>query len=358
MSALDLRERMCRRIAHEGPLSLAAYMEMALGDPAHGYYMTRDPLGAAGDFTTAPEISQLFGELIGAWLVALAETRTAAPRIHLVELGPGRGTLMADILRVLRLRPALVGAVTLHLVETSPVLRAVQQRTLAGSSVAWHARLDEVPGDAPLLLVANEFLDALPVHQFERTADGWRERGVGLDGAGQLGPVLIGTAMPPVPAAHAHRPQGAVVEWRPEAETVARAIGRRIVAQGGAALLLDYGYEGPAAGDTFQALKDHAPVDPFAAPGEADLTAHVDFSAIAEAARGTGARVDGPTPLGLFLERLGIDARADALARSNPAAAPAIAAARRRLTGAEGMGSLFKAMALTPPHDGAPPGFR
>jgi NADH dehydrogenase [ubiquinone] 1 alpha subcomplex assembly factor 7 len=336
-----LRDEIVALIRAEGPLSVARFMELALGHPTLGYYMTRDPFGAAGDFTTAPEISQMFGELIGLRLAQAWFDIGSPPRVILAEAGPGRGTLMADALRAAKAVPGFRAATELHLVETSPALRTVQAETLRDAAPCWHARLSDLPADAPVLLVANEFLDALPVHQFERRNGAWHERLVGeQDGALRFG-------LSPTPEASLTRdaPEGAVLEVSPAALAAVADIAARIVRQGGAALLVDYGHAG-GFGDTLQALHAHAFADPLAAPGEADLTAHVDFAAMAAAARQAGARVEGPVEQGPFLLSLGLAARTERLMAAAPAKAAEIAAARDRLTEMTptGMGRLFKVL--------------
>ncbi|TCT08229.1 class I SAM-dependent methyltransferase [Aquabacter spiritensis] len=348
-------------IAAEGPMPLARYMALCLGHPRHGYYLTRDPLGAAGDFVTAPEVSQMFGELLGLWAVATWQQMGMPSAFRLVELGPGRGTLMADALRAARLVPQFGAAARIHLVETSPVLRARQKTALAPIAPDWHDRLEDVP-PGPMVLLANEFFDALPVSQFVRGPDGWHERRVGLDGAGRL---VFGADPRPSPmaAALARRvppphPPGAVLE-APESGAAA-AVAARLAREGGAALVIDYGYRGPLLGDTFQALRGHRFVDPLEAPGEADLTAHVDFAALARAATGAGARAFGPLPQGEFLMRLGIVQRAERLQQgTNASQRKAILSALARLagTGKDEMGVLFKVVCLCDPGLGAPPGF-
>ncbi len=339
-------------------MPLPEYMALCLGHPRHGYYMTRDPLGVRGDFTTAPEVSQMFGELLGAW-AADTWMRLGGPApFALVELGPGRGTLMADALRATARVPGFHAALTLHLVETSPVLRAKQAEALSPFTPTWHDRLSDVP-PGPMILLANEFFDALPIRQFVRGDRGWGERKVGLDADGRLAWVLDprpGAAL--VPASLRHTPPGGVVEVCPAAGAVAAEIGARLAAAPGAALIVDYGYAGPAVGDTLQALKRHAGVDPLAEPGEADLTAHVDFTALAESARAAGAAVHGPVTQGDLLERLGLSLRAQALKRlASPAQAGDIDAAANRLAGEQQMGRLFKAVAMTSPGAPVPAGF-
>jgi SAM-dependent MidA family methyltransferase len=348
-----LHEIIAARIGAEGPMPLSEFMALCLMHPAHGYYATRDPLGVAGDFTTAPEISQMFGEVIGLTL-AQAWTDQGAPGLFtLAELGSGRGTLMADILRATRAVPGFHAALSVHLVETSPALRAAQAETLGRDDVTWHESVDDLP-DAPLYAVANEFFDALPVRQAERAeGDLWRERCVGLqDGALTLGLSEAG----PLPAL-AHRLEetrpGDVVEFSAPAQAVAATLGARIEARGGIAVIVDYG-DWRSLGDTFQAVKDHKPVDPFASPGEADLTAHVDFEALALAAPCAHSRL---TPQGVFLERLGITQRAQTLAKGlRDEALNRHIAAHRRLTHPQEMGTLFKAMALYPEGAAPPPG--
>lgn len=365
MSALEALIR--RRIAQQGPMPLAEYMGLCLGHPAHGYYATRDPLGAAGDFTTAPEVSQMFGELLGLWLARVWQEMGAPSRVVLAELGPGRGTLMADALRAAERVPGFLLAAEPWLVETSPALRARQAETLAGRGARWADRAEALP-EGPLLLVANEFFDALPVRQLVRARGRWRERVVGLEGERLV--LGLGAVVPWEEEA----PKGATRELRPAAEGVGRWLGARLAATGGGAVIVDYGYFSCPAegGDTFQAVRGHAYADPLDAPGEADLTAHVDFAALARAAQEGGAQVWPAVTQGLFLERLGVTERARALARAASAApaspgpcaeaasvadpVEAIIAAHRRLTHPEEMGELFKVLALTGPGQPRPPG--
>jgi NADH dehydrogenase [ubiquinone] 1 alpha subcomplex assembly factor 7 len=343
-------------IEAEGPLSVARYMALALHHPQHGYYRKADPIGSSGDFTTAPEIGQVFGELLG---LALAQTWLDQGRqpARLVELGPGRGTLMADLLRATAAVPGFREAIAVHLVEPSPVLRVLQE-ALLGPVATWHERLDEVPDDRPLLLLANEVMDALPVHQLEARDGAWRERLIGIDDEGRLGfllapgPSPLSLRLPPAGSV----PEGAVTELGPQREALAAEIARR-VARGGCALIVDYGeaFAGPT-GDTLQAVRAHAPWPVLEAPGEADITSHVDFAALARAAE--GAAVLGPVRQGVLLGRLGIDARTEGLsARARPDQREALLSARRRLTDPDGMGGLFEALALVPPWAPPPPGF-
>jgi SAM-dependent MidA family methyltransferase len=349
-------------IAADGPIPVAHYMRLALCHPVHGYYMTRDPFGARGDFVTAPEISQMFGELIGLWAATVWPLMGAPEDVRLVELGPGRGTLMADMLRAVAVVPAFRAALSAHLVEVSPVLRRRQQETLAGLGVPmdWHTDAAEVP-DGPLIVVANEFFDALPVHQAMKAADGWHERMVGLDRdrlAFGLNPEPVrglDAALPPRIRAAAN---GALCEWRDD-RPLAELAGR-LVAYGGAMLVIDYGHSESGVGETLQALSRHGYADPLASPGEADLTAHVDFRALGRSAATAGARVHGPVTQGEFLRRLGIAERAAQLsAKATAKQAAGIEAALARLTasGPTGMGELFKAIAFSDPNIGTLPGF-
>ncbi len=348
-----LAERLAARIRASGPMTLAEYMAECLLDPRHGYYATRDPLGAAGDFTTAPEMSQMFGELAGLCLAQSWLDQGAPAPFALAELGPGRGTLMADIWRATRRVPGFHAAARVHLVEASPTLRAVQAQTLRKLPASWHDSADDLP-QAPLWLVANEFFDALPIRQFQRAGGSWRERVVGL----QDGALSLGLTDPVAPVDLADRlndiPEGGIVEICPAAAPVMAAIESRIAARGGAALIIDYG-EWDSRGDTFQALRNHAFADPFAEPGAADLTAHVDFRALARSA--PRLRASALTPQGIWLERLGIGQRASRLAQSlHGAALESHLAATRRLTDPSEMGSLFKVLALVAADSPLPPG--
>jgi SAM-dependent MidA family methyltransferase len=344
-------------IAVEGPMSVARYMALCLGHPAHGYYMRRDPLGAQGDFVTAPEISQVYGELLGLWCVDTWSRMGSPTSFVLAELGPGRGTLMADMLRAARVVPNFAAAASLHLVETSPVLRERQRDTLAASGLTprWHDSPETLP-PGPAVIVANEFFDALPVRQFVRAVDGWRERLVGHDGEGRR---IFGLSPDPAPGVEVEAPPGTVIEVGEAAYALAASLAGRISTQGGALLAVDYGHVRPGFGETFQAVRAHRPADPLAEPGEADLTAHVDFSALARAASRAGARVHGPVPQGEFLVALGARERAEVLARrAAPGQAEAVLSGVERLVGPgpAGMGDLFKVLAITAP-DVAPAGF-
>ncbi|MGP1256108.1 MAG: class I SAM-dependent methyltransferase [Kiloniellales bacterium] len=353
-----LSERLARRIRAQGPLSVAEYMTACLFDPAEGVYTRADPLGASGHFTTAPEISQMFGELLGLWAGACWQAQGEPSQCLLVELGPGRGTLMADALRALRLLPAFTAAAEIVLVEASPRLRAVQQQALAGQEVLWADTLEELP-EAPIFLLANEFFDALPIRQYLKLPEGWAERRVGLDEKERfqwvLGPRLPGHP-PGLTPAKLTAPVGALVEACTAAEAIVGEIGRRLQMSGGAALLVDYGYFPSGPGETLQALARHETADPLDAPGAADLTAHVDFQALAFAAAGVTAH--GPMEQGRLLQALGVEARAEALkAKATPQQAGEIDSALRRLVAPDQMGRLFKALALTADSAPLPPGF-
>lgn len=342
-----LAERLARAITLAGPIPLSQFMGAA---NAH-YYATRDPLGSRGDFVTAPEISQMFGELIGLWLADLWD-RAGRPAARYVELGPGRGTLAADALRAMS-RAGLTPPV--DLVETSPTLRAAQAERVPQAE--WHLDLVGLPDDAPLLIVANEFFDALPIRQLVATGAGWRERLVACQDTLFL-PIVGDRSFDMIIPPHLRdAPPGSILETSPAAVAMLRALAARLLAQGGAALIIDYGYEGPAIGDTLQAVRGHQFANPFEAPGEADLTAHVDFATLKEAAEAEGLVVHGPVTQRDFLGTLGIDARAVALAKASPERAEGIAADRDRLVASDQMGELFKVIALTAPGWPAPAGF-
>ncbi len=361
MTALEaiLREM----ILESGPISLERYMALALGHPVHGYYRTKVAIGAEGDFITAPEISQMFGELIGLWCVEVWRLMGAPASFHLVELGPGRGTLMSDALRAARIAPDFLAALDVHLVEISLPLRERQRAALEGRGfkVAWHASVSEIP-PGPAIIIANEFFDALPVRHYLHRDGGWRERLVGLDEEGRL---TFGLGAAHETAIAAQGEPDDILEVGVAALRLMTQLGVRIVTQGGALLAIDYGYSEPARGETLQAVRGHKFVDPLADPGEADLTAHVNFTALARAAKGAGAAVHGPLPQGQFLTRLGIFERAAILERgATPEQAAAINKALDRLAGegpgfdvATDMARLFKVIAVTQREFDAPPGF-
>jgi SAM-dependent MidA family methyltransferase len=341
---LPLADRLASAMTVAGPMSVAQFMAAA---NAH-YYASRDPLGAAGDFVTAPEISQMFGELVGLWCADLWD-RAGRPAVAWVELGPGRGTLAADALRAMA-KAGLTPAV--HFVETSPTLRAAQADRVP--EAVWHDGVDTLPGDVALIVIANEFFDALPIRQLIRRDD-WHERLVACQDTLFL--PIAGKPIPAeiVPERFRDAPRGSIIEASPDAVAIARMLGRRIAAQGGAMLAIDYGYEGPTLGETLQAVRGHAFANPFADPGEHDLSAHVDFATLAAAAQAEGAVAWGPIAQRDLLGALGIDARTSALARAAPDRAEALVRDRARLM--EEMGTLFRALAITAPAWPAPAAF-
>lgn len=335
-----------RLIANTGPISLMHYM----GEANARYYASRDPLGAAGDFITAPEISQMFGEFVGLWLADIWMRGGSESPVHYVELGPGRGTLASDVLRTAR-RFGLTPHV--HLVESSITLKGLQLDAVP--EAIWHDDLSTVPMRGPILLVANEFLDALPVRQLVRTEHGWRETQVDCR-EGRFLPIAGFMPMDAaVPEERRDAPVGTVIETSPAMASVIYEVAGRLAEQQGAALFIDYGHDAPRTGSTLQAVRAHAKVDPFETPGEADLTAHVDFAALAAAAQARGCRWLGTVPQGRWLRELGIDARAAGLAAGAPDQAEAIEGQKQRLIGEDQMGALFKVMGLAGPDwpDGA-----
>ncbi|MBF0561049.1 MAG: SAM-dependent methyltransferase [Alphaproteobacteria bacterium] len=340
-------------IRAKGPIPVAAFMARAVS----AYYARGTGFGAAGDFTTAPEISQVFGELVGLWAAVVWRQMGAPAPVRLIELGPGRGTLMADFLRAVTVVPDFAAAIDLHLVETSPALRILQRRALGERVVAWHDRMAEVP-DGPALVVANEFFDALPIRQLVRAGDEWRERVVKWAGDGFVFALGDKVPDPPLaPAVHTSS-QGAIAELCPEGLALAAALGRRLVSHGGAALIIDYGPARSAAGDSLQAIRRHAYHPPLERPGEADLTAHVDFQALAEAARTEGAQAHGPVEQGDWLRQLGLGTRVRRLlAAAPPQKGTGILRAAHRLVDPAEMGTLFKVLALTAPSLSPVPGF-
>jgi NADH dehydrogenase [ubiquinone] 1 alpha subcomplex assembly factor 7 len=348
-----------QRIAADGPVPVSTFMQLA---NAH-YYATRDPFGAKGDFITAPEISQIFGELIGIWCAAMWSVMGRPDPVLLVELGPGRGTLMADALRALKIAPAFRAAARVHLVETSPLLRAAQERALqnTGVEITWHHNIGQLP-NGPALIIANEFFDALPVTHFVRTEKGWHERVIGLGDNGKLAFGLTPNRVPEllIPVPFKQAPAHTIAEISPDSQRIAHEVGARIKVQGGAALIFDYGYDRPGSGETLQAMRGHAFVDALAEPGEADLTAHVDFIALSDAAQRAGAATHGPVPQREFLLGLGILERSAMLMRqASLEDALTIESGTARLTDANptGMGALFKVLAVTQGGLPAPPGF-
>jgi NADH dehydrogenase [ubiquinone] 1 alpha subcomplex assembly factor 7 len=344
------------RIKRDGPIDLATYMQEALAHPEHGYYTTRQAIGSGGDFTTAPEVSQLFGELIGLWIVDCWQQMGSPTPINLIEPGPGRGTLMFDAIRAIHRVSTM--APNVHLVETSPRLIAMQQEKLEAT---WHHTIDTVP-QGPFILVANEFFDALPIHQFEKTAKGWTQAVVDASPSGNalkrgLRPCDTPTLTAP-PDEFDQAPEGAIVESCPDAESFTTSITERLQRDIGTALFIDYGYATPAFGDSLQALYEGAYADPFAQPGHADLTSHVNFSALATIAKEANIDVHGPVEQGFFLDQLGIQIRAQALKRSaNADQSREVDMAVERLTAPVQMGTLFKMFAISSAPEFQPAGF-
>lgn len=343
-----------RLIKTTGPMPVWRYMELCLTHPTHGYYVSRDPLGREGDFITAPEVSQMFGELLGLWAASVWRAIGSPPQVRLIELGPGRGTMMADALRALRVLPPLYQAISVHMVEINQMLQDKQKATLSGvRNIQWHAGIDEVP-PGPSIILANEYFDVLPVHQVVKRATGWHERVIEIDSNGKL---AFGAAAEPLPRFEVllpplvrEAPVGAVFEWRRDAEIM--KIASRVRDDGGAALIIDYGHLRSDAGDTFQAIARHSFADPLKNPGQADVTAHVDFQALGRAAEDVGARVHGPVPQGEFLKRLGIETRAVTLmAKATHEVSEDISEALKRLvgTGRSSMGSMFKVIGISDP---------
>jgi len=351
------------RIARDGPMPVSAFMTLCLYDPDHGYYLHRDPLGAAGDFITAPEVSQMYGEMLGLWAAEVWQEMGAPDVVQLVELGPGRGTMMLDALRAARAAPEFRRAVRVHLIEVSPALQQRQAETLRDVGdvpVRWHKALGDVPA-GPAIILANEFFDALPVHQAERRPSGWHERQIAVNAGGELAftlsPEPLNDFKSYLPASVAKAPIGQIFEWRSDRWATDVALRMR---EGGVALVIDYGHATSSTGDTFQAVRSHRYASPLAMPGHTDLTAHVDFAALAQAATAAGARVHGPVEQGVLLKRIGIETRTRALQGAIPEdKRGAVEAELTRLVGAgaANMGTLFKAIAISAPHIGNLPGF-
>ena len=343
--------RLTQRIRCDGPISVAEFMETALGDADGGYYTTRDPFGAAGDFTTSPEISQVFGELIGLWCANTWQNMGAPTDFALIELGPGRGTLMADALRALRMVPACRAAARLHLVETSPVLRQIQQTTLRGENITWHTELPDL-GGAPAIFIANEFFDALPVQQFIKSDGQWCERVVTLDDTHNRFCFDINRRHR-LPAQDVTQQlkdakDGAIFEYAPAVQSMVSDLSLQLLENGGAGLIIDYGYTHHSIGQTLQAVRKHRLIDPLDTPGDCDLTAHVDFQLVAETARAAGTKCWGPIDQEVFLKKLGIIERMNTLlTRANVIQAHNIRTAVTRLIAPAQMGTLFKVLAIT-----------
>ena len=350
---MSLKARLQAQISAFGPMSIAQYMGLCLHDPKDGYYAAHPKLGAEGDFLTAPLTSQMFGELLGLWTIAVWESLGCPEQLSLIEIGPGDGTLMSDLLRATRLAPQMVKGLDVTLVETSAPLTLIQQQRLAGAPIRWVTRLDEVTGDGPVILIANEVLDCLPARQFIRTATGWAERMVGLTDEGDL---TFGLSPRPVEGLFPAAPQGAVLELSAAQEAMSAEIAALIATRGGAGLLIDYGRDTEGFGDTLQALRSHQKHGPLDHPGLDDLTIHADFPAALEAAQAQGVDV-AITPQGAFLQRLGIVARAESLAKTRPDQDAIIERQLERLIAPDQMGDLFKVAGLWSKDLPQPPGF-
>lgn len=346
---LSLAEQIDAQIRATGPMSIATYMGLCLSHPRHGYYAVGRPIGAHGDFITAPEISQMFGELIGFFIVNLWQQMGEPQSFTLLELGPGRGTLIEDALRAASRADGFENALHLQLFESNALLKGEQEKRLGNWSPYWASEIDAVSDD-PLFVVANEFFDALPLRQYVKTDDGWHERLVGLsEGTRSFGlsPTPIAESAAP-PEVHGAYP-GEVLELSPAAADTMQRLARKVAVQGGAILAIDYGYAETQAGETLQAVRRHAFADPLEAPGETDISAHVNFDVLAEAARAAGLATAPLAEQGDWLLRLGLGERAKALARANPAEAGNIARAVERLTAPEQMGRLFKVLCAHSP---------
>jgi NADH dehydrogenase [ubiquinone] 1 alpha subcomplex assembly factor 7 len=343
-----LAEKIAAHIRTAGPITVADYMALCLADREFGYYMRREPFGRTGDFVTAPEVSQIFGELIGLWTIAVWEMMGGPRPFVLAELGPGRGTLMADLLRTARIKPDFLAAADIHLVEISPRLREIQNATLAPSKLAvhWHNDIEDIP-KGPTIFIANEFFDALPIRQFQWIEKQWTERMIGLSAGGGLafGLAPVEQRPPGVPL-----PEGSIIEASPSGKAAMTTIADCLKRHNGAALIVDYGSAQPGTGSTLQAVRAHKYDDPLATPGEADVTAHVDFAALARAAAAAGATPRALMGQGEFLIRLGLVDRANVLGRGkDKKTRDAIAAGIERLAAPKAMGTLFKVLAISAP---------
>jgi len=356
-AAVPLAERLRERIMREGPISVADYMQACLADEREGYYSSRQPIGAAGDFVTSPEVSQIFGELLGLWAVAVWQSMGEPRSIVVAELGPGRGTLIADAARAWRGVKQFAGCVSLALIEMSPVLREMQRKTLhaAHQPIQWCETIDELPRGRPLIVIANEFIDALPIRQLVHRGGAWRERRIGLGQDGRFafvdGAIVKGDTLPSAP-------DGEILEMRPATGPLLASLAARASEAPLAALFIDYGHAMSGLGDTLQAVRRHRYADPLTSPGETDLTAHVDFAALKLGSEGLGLRAYGPMPQGEFLLRLGLSERRDRLLEAaRPEQRELIASGAARLADPSQMGVLFKVLALASDGLAPPPPF-
>ena len=350
---MSLKARLQAQISAFGPISVVQYMGLCLHDPKDGYYAAHPKLGEEGDFLTAPLTSQMFGELLGLWTIAVWESLGCPKQLSLIEIGPGDGTLMSDLLRAARLAPQMVKGLDVTLVETSAPLTLIQQQRLADAPIRWVTRLDEVEGDGPVILIANEVLDCLPARQFIRTATGWAERMVGLNDGGDL---TFGLSPRPVEGLFPPAPQGAVLELSAAQEAFSAEVAALIATRGGAGLLIDYGRDTEGFGDTLQALRSHQKYGPLDHPGLDDLTIHADFPAVLKAAQAQGVEV-AITSQSAFLQRLGIVTRAERLAKARPDQSAIVERQLERLIAPDQMGNLFKVAGLWSKDLPQPPGF-
>lgn len=354
----SLEDRLKTLIKTQGSISVARYMAACLYDPEGGYYVTRGKLGRDGDFITAPEVSQMFGEMLGLWAVQTWMDMGSPAEFNLVELGPGKGTLMADALRAAHVSDAFTQAANITLVESCEPLKTAQRAALAGHKVNWVSRIGDIP-DGPMVLLANEYLDCLPIRQFVRMKDGWHERLVGM----KDDKLIFGVAPRPItsdtviPESLRDADEGALVEVRPQAQAVISSLASRFRKHKGMATFIDYGPLTSEVGDTLQAIRNHEKVDAFSTPGDADLSARVDFAELARQAVDDGLVVHGPTEQGTFLKSLGIDIRAAHLIRANRATGAKIVDERDRLTQTDQMGSLFKVITFAADNMPKPTGF-
>ena len=355
---MSLKDRIASLVEAQGPMSIADFMTLALHDPNLGYYAAHDPIGSLGDFITAPEVSQMFGELLGLWIVQAWRDQGSPSLCRLVELGPGRGTLTADALRAARLDPAFLSSIEVVLIESSPRLCAAQAETLkdCGKDIRWFERFDGSLVNRPLFVLANEFFDALPIRQYVMTDRGWCERMIGLDAEGNLVFALSPVPVQLVVPSERGRPEiGAVYETCPMGEAIVGQVAQTIAKQGGAALIVDYGYGANSGfGETLQAVSQHKYANILDTPGDVDLSTHVDFAALARAAARVGAKAHGPVEQGEFLRRLGIIQRAEALSHND---LHTVDAELRRLIDPDEMGRLFKAFTILPKTAPKPEGF-
>jgi SAM-dependent MidA family methyltransferase len=350
MSDTDLEAFLRRQISATGAMPVGEFMQRCVSS----YYAGRDPFGREGDFVTAPEISQMFGEIIGLWAAVVWQTLGSPSEVILAELGPGRGTLMADLLRAAGTLPGFREAIRVHLVETSPALKARQSETLADVGAVWHETIDTLPA-GPAIIIANEFFDALPIDQYVFRSEGWHERMVTCRDAFAFtdGPAVSDRRLAELGAPEAKL--GDVFEVNPAARRLVQSLAHRFETQPGVLLAIDYGYDQSAVGDTLQAVRRHQPVPVLQEPGLADLTAHVDFAALVRSAG--SAKASPIVGQGSFLRRLGIELRAEKLAASHPDKAEDLLAGCHRLINPGGMGTLFKVLALSSPDLPDLPGF-